>query len=101
MSEDYSKGRLLAFVRAVQHGFADGPILYADGSFAEEVRAGSYDLDDHQVPPPQRTGLLVLDGHCEFGVGPDPDVYFKGKWRELTVPELCAVRRGNDPWPAS
>ena len=88
---------LLAFVRPER---GRGPILLATGEFLTEVRDGcaSWDIGDYDMPMPDRPGLLVFEGWIEVNAGPDPDVSFRGSWRQLTHWEMCRVRFGLSPF---
>ena len=69
-----------------------GPILVSEGeAFKYEITNGGSDLGDHVFPCAER-GLRVFDGEVKTTAGPDSNVYFKGAWRLLTLPEMNALR---------
>ena len=49
LPDDSFIGRMLAFVRPEGD---QGPILVADGAYAGEIRAGGWDISDHDMPVP-------------------------------------------------
>ena len=97
LPDDSFIGRMLAFVRPEGD---QGPILVADGAYAGEIRAGGWDISDHDMPVPTSAlrGLLVFEGLVESTRGPDPDVSLVGEWRHLTHWEMCRVVAGFSPW---
>ena len=56
---------------------------------------GDHELGADRKAP--RAGLLIFEGMVEHGPGPDPDVYWSGKWRELEHWELLLVNAGLNP----
>jgi len=94
-------GRLVAYVRTVDHAAPEGPVLWASDNFNRELEMGGFDLESHDFPPSDfgTCGLLVFEGWMEYGPGPEPDVYFRGDWRRLTFSEMIRLRCGQDPWP--
>lgn len=85
-------GKLLAFVRSPD----EGPILRAQGCFAEEIEQCGADLSDHAIPLPSSLGLLVFEGHLEHYE--DGAVIFIGEWRATTPHELAMVALGEPLW---
>lgn len=93
-----SLGKALVFVQRraqkTQQGEWFGPILEASGGFREEISNSGSDLEEHDVPKPPRSGLLLFEGWVEILGSEDPDVSWVGEWRELTHWEMCRVRCG-------
>ena len=79
---------------------AEGHILWATGEFLRELNEhGSWQIADHEIEPPGNlVGLLVYEGFIEVGYGEDPDVEWRGSWRQLSHWELLRVRFGKPPW---
>lgn len=108
MDEYKGPSSLLAFVRSSQETGdqrikvgTEGPILWADGKFLEELQngCGGWDLGDHEIPAPEGDlcGLLMFEGWLETTPGDDSDVNWEGWWRQLTMWELAQLRHGQPP----
>lgn len=88
--------RLLAFIEKTDP--LEGPILAWEEGFDAEIATGGRLLEDHVFDHTKALGLSLFEGYVEVGTGPDPDVHFRGQWRQLTHWEMLQVRSGGAPW---
>lgn len=90
--------RALVFVPFRPVSAHHGHVCAATAAFAEEVRDGGPAISDHNMPMPDRPGLVLFEGWVEVGAGEDPDVSWVGEWRPLSHWEMSRVRHGLPPW---